>query len=64
LGQGFDNEYPREDRIAREMALEEDFARRNILDPYCFLAWLQVNDLIYQEERPTMWDDLLDFSGT
>jgi hypothetical protein len=46
------------------VALEEDLTGGNILNPYCLLTRLQVDNLIYQEERPAVWDYLLDFSGT
>jgi hypothetical protein len=52
------DQYPRHDRIAREMALEKRFVDRYVLDPNNTLSWFHLFDTIDEKERIAVRENL------
>lgn len=61
LGKGFQNQYPRHNRMAGEMSLEKRLCAGHAFDAPCPLAGGIVKNLIHQSKRVTVRQDLFDF---
>ena len=60
LGKGFQNQYPRHNRMAGEMSLEKRLCAGHALDSARPLAGGIVKNLIHQSKRVTVRQDLFD----